>query len=771
MANDHITDLYSKYTANSYRVIFSTGYSARNEFRDLRDAMAYAAAKKPIGAAWQKAENRTLAQCREWLNQEGWLAVVMPENLIAVDVDGHPTKQAQYAALNKKHEKGCGIHQSTNGKHYVYLLPRDSAERDKIKASSAVLTKCGLILTYRVGGKSNIIVEPTPGRVWETFKNNDELCELPPEFRPIDHQNSKEVETALAFQLGQAYRNNQIQGNEHIDMMFMGSVAKSLNLPFDRIEAIFEKIYGQDYNEQQTRANYERAKTIEQVQGAKSLFEVLKEKELFNLEQLLSLFIKLEKKGTQTILSDKPTNEVMNFYVIQFIHEHKIIFVQEENEYYKQFNGVYVPMQLQEALTIFQKFLGVKYASPSRINHMKSFFINEMGNRAFDKNTTFFKMLLLDDKVFEVKTGRIRNREENEVFFYRLNVNYNPTAKFERYEQFLKEIFPFHPEAISFLQEYMGYSLTAMTKHEMALIFRGEGANGKSVLLFIWQYILGKQNISSLSMTQFKSEFLLVALQNKLLNICHEIGTREIIPEDLLKRIISGEDITVNRKYKEALTFKPFAKLVFSSNNRVISLDKSQGTTRRYVYLPFLADFDSAENRKKKDPDLKYKIVREEADGVFHWMLQGLERLLKRGHFDIPLTLVENTKKENNETNAIYEYANEYVYWGNETDFVSSKDLYNEYKKFCLMNGYSPKNHNYFTTDFKRVVKLDEAKHCRTVRGNRGYKYVTLRTVPYDVMKREYVPELEESQNLYVNRVGITSMSRAEFEDTTKNPF
>ncbi len=773
MANDHITDLYSKYTANSYRVIFSTGYSARNEFRDLRDAMAYAAAKKPIGAAWQKAENRTLAQCREWLNQEGWLAVVMPDNLIAVDVDGHPLKQAQYAALNKMHEKGCGVHQTTNGKHYVYLLPRDTVEREKIKAASAVLTKCGLILTYRLGGKSNIIVEPTPGRSWETFKNNDELCELPNEFRPLNTSDIKEIEKALTFQLRYAYNNNQIQGNEHIDMMFMGAVAKKLNFSFERVEALFQAIYRDDYNEHQTRANYERAKSLEQAQGAKSLFDALNEKGLNNIVDLLDLFLKYEKKENPALATDEkaPGYETMNLFVAKYIHNNKLIFIQEENEYYGPSDGIYVPLPLQDTLTTFQDFLTYKHSSPSRINHMKSFFINEMGKHKRDKNESLYKLLTLNDKVFDVTTGTIRGRAEGEVFYYRLNVNYNPAAKCERFVKLLHEILPQYIEVIPFLQEFMGYSLTAMTKHEMALVFRGEGANGKSVLLYIWEYILGKKNVSSLSATQFRGEFMLSALQNKLLNICHEIGAREYIPDDILKRLISGEEVTVNRKYKDALTFKPTAKYVFSSNNHVLSLDKSSGNTRRYVYIPFLVDFDTPALKSRKDPDLKYKIVRDEADGVFFWMLQGLERLLKRGHFDVPLTLIENTKKENNETNAIFEFCNEYVYWGAEYDFASSKDLYNEYKKFCLMNGYSPKNHNGFTIDFKRVVKLDEAKHCRTVRGNRGYKFVTLRAVPYDVLKREYVPELEENQNLYLNRVIITSMTRAEFENLNKNPF
>lgn len=772
MANDQITDLYQKYTSNSYRIIFSTGYSTKNEFRDLRDAMAYAAAKKPVGAAWQKAENRTIAQCRDWLSQEGWLAVVMPDQLIAVDVDGHPLKQQQYAAINKQHEKGCGVHQTTNGKHYVYLLPRDQVERDKIKAASAVLTKCGLILTYRVGGKSNIIVAPTPGRAWESFKNNDELCEIPAEFRPLNTSDIKEIERALTFQLHQAYVNNQIQGNEHIDMMFMGAIVKKLNFNFERVEMLFQSIYKHDYNEHQTKANYERAKSLEQAQGAKSLFDALNEKGLNNIVDLLDLFLKYEQKENPALPDNKaPGYEAMNLFAVSYIKKNKLIFIPEESVYYGPTDGIYEPLALQDILTTFQDFLTHRHAAPSRINHMKSFFVNEMGKYKRDKNESLHKLLTLNDKVFDVITGTIRERADNEVFFYRLNVNYNPDAKCERFIRLLHEILPQYVEAIPFIQEFMGYSLTAMTKHEMALIFRGEGANGKSVLLYIWEYILGKKNVSNLSATQFRGEFMLGALQNKLLNICHEIGAREYVPDDILKRLISGEEVTVNRKYKDALTFKPTVKFVFSSNNHVLSLDRSSGNTRRYVYIPFLVDFDTPALRSRKDPDLKYKIVRDEADGVFFWMLQGLERLLKRGRFDIPLTLIENTKKENNETNAIFEFCNEYVYWGNEPDFVSSKDLYNEYKKFCLMNGYSPKNHNGFTVDFKRVVKLDEQKHCRTVRGNRGYKYVVLRTVPYDVLRREYVPELEESQNVYANRVGITSMTRAEYENLTKNPF
>lgn len=765
MNEDILKELYQQYTKNNYRVILTTGYSHLNEFRDLKNAQAYAIAKKPVASGWQKSAGVSLDQCVEWTNQGGWLAVVLPEHLVAVDVDGSIEDQNLYAILNNKTTSKSGVHKTNNGRHYIYKLPADAAARERIKSAADVMARCGLLLTYRLGGKSNIIVAPSNGREWEQFTNNDELPELPTSFQPLDAKDTAQAERALWYQIGVAYRNKLIQGNEHIDMMLMGALVKNLNYSLERIESIYEEIYRSDYNSSQTRANYERVTKMSQAQGAKSLFEVLREKKLFNIETLLNTL--LTKSETPKKKGKGPTFEELNLHVEQFVKENKIIFNESEGVFYRHENGIYVPITMQSALARFQKILTHAHASPAKLNHMKSYFVNHFeGDTITEENN--FKLLTANNKVFDLNTFEIREKKENEVFFNRLNVNYNPLAKAPRWERFLVEIFPAWPEAIPYIQEYMGYSFTTMTKFEMAIVFRGEGANGKSVLLHVWEYILGKQNISNLSMSQLNGEFTQGMLQNKLLNICHEIGTKEFIPEATLKKMISGEEITVNRKFKDAITFKPYAKLVFSSNNHVLSLDKSTGHTRRYVFIPFTVDFESPELRSRKDPDLKYKLVSEEGDGIFTWALEGLRRLLKRGQFDIPKTIIEHTMKENNETNPIFEFANEYVYWGASNDFVSSKRIYNEYKKFCLMNGCGNKAQNAFSVDFKRLSRSIDSLAC-IKNNNRGYRNIRIKAVPYDMKEREYNVDLEENCK-FNDCVNITKMTLKEYNEL-KNPF
>lgn len=765
-----LKELYHQYKNNSYRVILTTGYSHLNEFRDLKNDHAYAIAKKPVGSAWQKSEGVSYEKAAEWIEKGGWIAAVLPDHLIAVDVDGNSESQEQYAMLNKRYADKCGIHKTNNGRHYIYMLPRDQAARERIKSTADVLSRCGLLLTYRIGGKSNIIIAPSNGRTWEVFRGNEELMELPAEFQPIDLKDAAQVEKAMVFQLGQAYKSKLLQGNEHIDMMLMGALVKNLNYDLPQIEKVYGAIYQSDYNAAQTRANYERAKKLERAQGAKSLFGVLKEKGLQNIELLLNALLNVSaaKSATHATKEKGPSSKEMNLSVEAYIRENKVIYKETDGAYYRYENGLFVPLTLQSVLARFQKILTAEHASPQRLNHMKSYFLNYFEENKHTEDDEL-KLLTANDKVIDLQSLEVRERRENEVFFNRLNVNYNPLAKTVRWDKFLLEIFPGRAEIIPFLQEFMGYSLTLMTKFEMALVFRGEGANGKSVLLHVWEYILGKHNISNLSMTQLSGEYTQVMLQNKLLNICHEIGIKEFIPEATLKKMISGEEITVNRKYKDAITFKPYAKLVFSSNNHVLSLDKSNGTTRRYVFIPFTVDFESPELKSRKDPDLKYQLVREEGDGVFMWALAGLRRLLARGGFDVPFTLIEHTKKENNETNPIYEFANEYIYWGSSGDFITSKRLYNEYKKFCLMYGYGAKAHGAFTIDFKRLFRNAESLSI-IKNNNRGFCCMLLKEVPYNMQKREYEPENEEPTR-YQDRVHVTKMTWKEYNDTKKEKF
>jgi len=736
-----LSELYQKYIKNGYKVIHSTGYSSRNEFRDLKNDMAYAIAKKPVGNAWQKSEGKSLDACQKWLDEGGWLAVVMPEYLMAVDVDGHPSKQNLYYEINKRYKGKCGIHNTNNGRHYVYLVPKD--EMEKIRSTPKAISKCGLHLTYRVGGKSNIIVAPTPGRSWENFCENSELIELPKEFRPIDLKNVEEIKKALVFQLKWAYKNKDLQGNEHIDMMFMGVLVRNLGYDLPTVEDIFEDIYEGEYNAGQTKANFDRSKNLDQAQRAGAFFKILEERHLDNIKDLLSALLSLKENKT----NDKPankasklkemTNERAEAYSLQNnIICHKSIFYKKNSE---KFYGFYDEANLRTAMS---NLMTVGEFDNKIINNVVSLIRNRRNvNELIDEGKAFVEFLMNDGRIFNTQTKSLRELTDKDYFFYKLNVSYKPEAKCPRWLNFLKEIFPENTQDyIDFLQRYVGYIFYPQNVHELCLILRGDGANGKGVFVDVIKHLIGEQNYDSVSMSNLKDPYL-IRLQNKLLNVCTEIDSKMFFSEDgIFKQVVSGDDITAKGLYKDPIKFRPFCKFIFSSNNPVVSADRSTGYERRIAFIHFDVDFNLSPN---KDPYLRQKLY-EEADGIFLWAMEGLQQVMQKKSLVIPQSLIRRSQREHNLNNPVWQFASEYVYWSNvEHEKAKCHELYEEYTKFCKWNNLGDMKRQTFARLFRGVIKKSNPGVLETeVDKLTAFKHMRLRPVPYDVFKRCFNPEL-----------------------------
>ncbi len=355
-------------------------------------------------------------------------------------------------------------------------------------------------------------------------------------------------------------------------------------------------------------------------------------------------------------------------------------------------------------------------------------------------------LLLKDGKVYDLDTAKVRERGTDEKFFNMLNVKYDTKADCPRFLQFLSEIFPRHSEAIPLIQEFIGYSFSQDTNIESALVFKGEGANGKSVLLRVIEHILGTKNCSHIKMSQMKDKFTIAGVRNKLLNISSEVGSRDVALDELLKQLISGERIQAEKKGKDPFEFTPFAKYIFATNNSIATTDRSSGFERRWIYIPFVCDFHKDPTlRKKKDTRLDEKLFLE-ADGIFLWALTGLARLKARGDFYIPTCLQENTADEINENNPVHEFAREYLFWDADEKFVQNALIHDEYKKFCAMNGYKPLSSAHFFTGLRRVICGDVSKIIKRTKKSRGYAHIWMRPVPYDMNTRSVMTEILKLQ-------------------------
>lgn len=153
------------------------------------------------------------------------------------------------------------------------------------------------------------------------------------------------------------------------------------------------------------------------------------------------------------------------------------------------------------------------------------------------------------------------------------------------YDEFMSKLIPDEEDRKTLL-EYIGYCMTKETNQQKMLVLTGPGGTGKSTVIRMIEYAIGKQNVSNVSMQDLNQKFYPTNLMGKLLNSCADISKKAIEQTDIIKKI-TGEDY-IQGEYKGGAVFffKAYAKLLFSANEIPISLDdKSNAFYRRFLII------------------------------------------------------------------------------------------------------------------------------------------------------------------------------------------
>jgi putative DNA primase/helicase len=283
---------------------------------------------------------------------------------------------------------------------------------------------------------------------------------------------------------------------------------------------------------------------------------------------------------------------------------------------------------------------------------------------------------------------KLRPFDREDFITYQLPFEYNPQAKAPIFKAYLNRVLP-DPERQRVLAEYLGYVFIkhgSRLKLEAALILYGTGANGKSVFFEIVNALLGKQNTTSYSLQELtdNSGYYRAMISNKLVNYASEINGK--LEADMFKRMVSGEIIPARLPYGNPMQITQYAKFIFNCNELPKDVEHTPAFFRRWLIIPF--DVVIPEN--EQDKELHTKIIESELSGVFNWVLQGLYRLLEQKNFSKCEAAKKTLEQYKLESNSVQMFLNENEYKGSPTNYKLIKDLYPEYRAFCIEDGMPP---------------------------------------------------------------------------------
>lgn len=294
---------------------------------------------------------------------------------------------------------------------------------------------------------------------------------------------------------------------------------------------------------------------------------------------------------------------------------------------------------------------------------------------------------------------------EKEFCINRIDANYNPNAPQPiKFFDYLNTVY--YEDDITTLQQYCGYCLLPTTALQIALIIIGNGGEGKSVLGTILNAIIGENNCYNASIKDLEGTFGVANVENKLLYIDDDISEKALTNSGVFKSLVTNQNaIEAKRKFQQSNTIKSYIRFLCFGNFSIQALyDTSDGFYRRLLPLRV----KPKDENRLDNPFLDREIIKNEAEGVVNWLVQGLNEIIKR---EFNLYISDRTKTESE----LIKHENDSVTAFLQSDHITiqrglkshTMQLYNVYCNFCDENAYN---------------KLTSAHSFSKAIKNRGFK-------------------------------------------------
>jgi P4 family phage/plasmid primase-like protien len=270
----------------------------------------------------------------------------------------------------------------------------------------------------------------------------------------------------------------------------------------------------------------------------------------------------------------------------------------------------------------------------------------------------------------------------------RCNVAYMPEASCSRFEDYLHQVVP-DSDVRLFLQRWFGYCLTGLSTEKKFLMLLGVGDNGKSILIELFNWLLGsyaRKIETEMLMAHQRSPQAaspdIVALKGRRLVYANETSEGQRLADARVKDLTGGDTLTGRLPYgKASVSFSPSHKLMLVGNHKPVITDTSSGMWGRVVLIPF----DVVIPPDQRDRQLLQKL-QQEGPGILNWALSGLADY-RRNALCVPPSLDTVTKAYREEQDMVGEWVVDHCLRASELKSKST-DAYRAFKRWCYENGH-----------------------------------------------------------------------------------
>ena len=203
-------------------------------------------------------------------------------------------------------------------------------------------------------------------------------------------------------------------------------------------------------------------------------------------------------------------------------------------------------------------------------------------------------LVAVNNGIFDYETKTLKPFTPDIVFTTKSRVNYNPGAHNVvihndddntdwDVESWMADLSD-DPAVVNLLWQVVGAIIRPnVSWNKVICLYSETGNNGKGTLCQLMRNLCGKDNCASIPFASFAHEFMLEQLTHVTSIVADENPTKSFTKEVAsLKAVITGDYITINRKFKTPITIRFKGLMVQCINDLPKFGDKSESLYRRF---------------------------------------------------------------------------------------------------------------------------------------------------------------------------------------------
>lgn len=401
---------------------------------------------------------------------------------------------------------------------------------------------------------------------------------------------------------------------------------------------------------------------------------------------------------------------VFDYAVQEYIKEHHKLFILAGTPYFYKCGAFKIDKSGTRLKTFIKGCILPRFIKSTTITRIYQLFLQDYEiEKSYEEINQFPEHWIpFKDCMYDVKTGQQYPHKPEYFCINQIPWNFpeSETVGTET-EKFLSSAMS--PEDEKTIFQYLGLCMTRLNFQKF-LILKGSRGTGKSVVIHMFESVIGTGNYSNVPLQKLEEKFYSIQLLGKLLNLCADINASPLKTVNTIKLITGGDTLSDSFKGKDIITFAPYARLFFSCNAVPLSLDeKSNALFERII----LIEMDNRPN--KPDRQLIDKI-REEIPYIIQRALKGLQDLLDSNElYESPRSrqLVEELYSD---CDSVQAFIRDRLV-KDVSGKIKTKELSEMYKSYCQEAEREPLSRNNFYRNLR-----EKGYGKKTID---GYDYIT----------------------------------------------